>query len=304
MPPNVDYETKAILRESGQNVPKIALAGDRVRPKRAGSQVDGPGPAGAFRYREDEYVIILIALHQWPQIVRAMGKPELASDPRFKTASTRRNNRFELQAIIEQWLATFPTREAATAMDKERVSCAPVLTLERARAHGDLSENAEWAMAKQRQEFLRARLSNYELRIAELARINLDSVPRDTIGLGSKVEVEDLDEGTRTEFEIVVPEEVDASLNRISLASPLGKSMLGRGSGDDFEVQTPQGQALLCSHAFAHDSRSDRAGKRPPRRAVVRRLRRALWFWPDSDGRRDCAESRLTQHQPRATFRH
>ena len=114
--------------------------------------------------------------------------------------------------------------------------------LERARAHGDLSENAEYAMAKQRQEFLRARLSNYELRLAELARINLDSVPRDTVGLGSKVEIEDLDEGTRAEYEIVVPEEVNASLNRISLASPLGKSMLGRGCGDDFEVQTPKGK--------------------------------------------------------------
>ncbi len=114
--------------------------------------------------------------------------------------------------------------------------------LERARAHGDLSENAEWAMAKQRQEFLRARLSNYEVRIAELARINLDSVPRDTVGLGSKVEIEDLDEGTRSEYEIVVPEEVDASLNRISLASPLGKAMIGRGEGDDVEVQTPKGK--------------------------------------------------------------
>ncbi|HLH77762.1 MAG TPA: GreA/GreB family elongation factor [Candidatus Binataceae bacterium] len=113
--------------------------------------------------------------------------------------------------------------------------------LERARAHGDLSENAEYAMAKQRQEFLRARLSNYELRVAELARINLESVPRDTVGLGSKVEIED-EEGARTEYEIVVPEEVDATLNRISLASPLGKAMIGRGEGDDFEVQTPKGK--------------------------------------------------------------
>jgi transcription elongation factor GreA len=113
--------------------------------------------------------------------------------------------------------------------------------LERARAHGDLSENAEYAMAKQRQEFLRARLNNYELRIAELARINLDSVPRDTVGLGSRVEIEDED-GGRMEYEIVVPEEVDASLNRISLASPLGKAMIGRGEGDDFEVQTPKGK--------------------------------------------------------------
>ena len=67
--------------------------------------------------------------------------------------------------------------------------------LERARAHGDLSENAEWAMAKQRQEFLRARVNNLEMRIAELATIDLNTIPRDTVGLGSKVELEDLDEG-------------------------------------------------------------------------------------------------------------
>src|SRR5947207_14910947 len=66
--------------------------------------------------------------------------------------------------------------------------------LERARAHGDLSENAEWAMAKQRQEFLRAPLANLEERVSELARINLVSIPRDTVGLGSRGELEDLDE--------------------------------------------------------------------------------------------------------------
>src|SRR5882762_7429057 len=64
------------------NVPKIALAGDRVRPKRAGSQADGPGPAGNFHYRDDQFIMILVAAHQWPQMVRAMGKPELATDPR------------------------------------------------------------------------------------------------------------------------------------------------------------------------------------------------------------------------------
>ena len=123
------------------NVPKIALAGDRVRPKRAGSQADGPGPAGVFRYRDDEYVMILITPHQWPQMVRAMGKPELADDPRFKAARARHANRFELQAIIEQWLASFPTRDdAIAAMDKERVPCAPVLTLNEAVAHPHLNE--------------------------------------------------------------------------------------------------------------------------------------------------------------------
>src|SRR6516225_9147207 len=114
--------------------------------------------------------------------------------------------------------------------------------LERARAHGDLSENAEWAMAKQRQEFLRARVTNLEVRIAELAMINLDSIPRTTVGLGSKVELEDLDEGVRQEYEIVVPEEVDGAQNRISLSSPLGRALIGKASEDDIEVQTPRGK--------------------------------------------------------------
>ncbi len=114
--------------------------------------------------------------------------------------------------------------------------------LERARAHGDLSENAEWAMAKQRQEFLRIRLSNLEARIAELSMINLESIPRDTVGLGSKVELEDLDEGGHAEYEIVVPEEVDGAQNKISLSSPLGRSLIGKSCDDEIEVQTPRGR--------------------------------------------------------------
>jgi transcription elongation factor GreA len=114
--------------------------------------------------------------------------------------------------------------------------------LERARAHGDLSENAEWAMAKQRQEFLRARLNNLEARVAELSMINIESIPRDTVGLGSKVELEDLDEGGLAEYEIVVPEEVDGAQNRISLSSPLGKALIGKAGDDDIEVQTPKGK--------------------------------------------------------------
>lgn len=114
--------------------------------------------------------------------------------------------------------------------------------LERARAHGDLSENAEWAMAKQRQEFLRARLANLEARVSELSMINLDSIPRDTVGLGSRVVLEDLDESVSVEYEIVVPEEVDGAANRISLSSPLGRALIGKAGDDDIEVQTPRGR--------------------------------------------------------------
>ncbi len=132
-------------------------------------------------------------------------------------------------------------RKEAEAIRRELTIDLP-RELERARAHGDLSENAEYAMAKQRQEFLRARLSNVELRIAELSRINLDSVPRDSVGLGSKVYLEDLEDGKVVEYEIVVPEEVDAAANRISLSSPLGKALLGKGAGDEIEVVTPRGK--------------------------------------------------------------
>ncbi|HKV55386.1 MAG TPA: CoA transferase [Candidatus Binataceae bacterium] len=123
------------------NVPKIALAGDRIRPTRAGSQAVGPGPAGVFRYRGDEYVMILITPHQWPQVVRAMSMPELARDPRFSGARARQDNRKELQRIIEDWLASFPTRaEAIAALDQERVPCAPVLTVNEAITHPHLNE--------------------------------------------------------------------------------------------------------------------------------------------------------------------
>ena len=136
--------------------------------------------------------------------------------------------------------------------------------LERARAHGDLSENAEWAMAKQRQEFLRVRLSNLETRIAELSMINPDSIPRDTVGLGSKVELEDLDEGGCVEYEIVVTEEVDGSQNKISLSSPLGRALIGKSCDDDIEVQTPRGKRtyLVRRLVTLHELIADDNGQR------------------------------------------
>ena len=124
-----------------------------------------------------------------------------------------------------------------------------IAAIAEARQHGDLSENAEWAMAKQRQEFLRARLNNLEARVAELSMINIDSIPRDTVGLGSRVRLEDLDEGGIAEFEIVVPEEVDGAQNRISLSSPLGRALIGKAAEDDIEVVTPKGKrAYMVKH--------------------------------------------------------
>ncbi len=123
------------------NVPMISLRGDKYRPTRSGSQHYGGGPVGIYRYRGDEYVYLCIVPHQWPQLPRAMGMPELIADPRFKSARARRDNDAILKEVIEKWLATFPTRDdALAALDKERVPCAPVLTVNEAVHHPHLNE--------------------------------------------------------------------------------------------------------------------------------------------------------------------
>ena len=79
--------------------------------------------------------------HQWPQFVRAMGMPELATDPRFKDARGRRDNKEQLRDVIENWLSKFPSRDdAIAALDAERVPCAPVLTVNEAVKHPHLNE--------------------------------------------------------------------------------------------------------------------------------------------------------------------
>ena len=121
------------------NVPMVSLRGNKFRPTRGGSQHPNGGPTGIFRYRGDQYVFLAVMPHQWPQMVRAMGKPELATDPRFRSARGRRDNNDALKAIIEEWLAGFPTRDdALAALDQERVACAPVLSLNEAMEHPHL----------------------------------------------------------------------------------------------------------------------------------------------------------------------
>lgn len=114
--------------------------------------------------------------------------------------------------------------------------------LEEARAHGDLSENAEYEAAKNRQEFVRARIAQMQGRIRELSLYNVQSIPHGVVAYGSRVTVEDLDEGESQVFEIVFPEEVNAAAGMISLGSPLGRALLNKQVGDEVEVQTPRGK--------------------------------------------------------------
>jgi transcription elongation factor GreA len=114
--------------------------------------------------------------------------------------------------------------------------------LAEAAAHGDLSENAEYDAAKARQEFVRARIAQLNERIRQLSLYNVAAIPEGVVAYGSRVRVEDLDEGGSLDFEIVFPEEVDAAAGQISLSSPLGRALLNRSEGDEIEVQTPRGK--------------------------------------------------------------
>jgi transcription elongation factor GreA len=111
----------------------------------------------------------------------------------------------------------------------------------KAREHGDLRENAEYKAAKERQSFLQARAAQLHRRLAALNMVNLDRIPRDKVGLGSSVSVRQEDTGEETVFEIVVPEDSDPTIGRISPSSPIGKCLLGHEEGDSVEVKVPAG---------------------------------------------------------------
>ena len=117
--------------------------------------------------------------------------------------------------------------------------------LEEARAHGDLSENAEYEATKERQGMLHARIAQMERRLGELARYSRASIPDDKAGYGSCVEVEDLENGNRMVYELVFPEEAEPSKGHVSVGSPIGQALLGRREGDEVRVQTPSGRRSL-----------------------------------------------------------
>lgn len=113
--------------------------------------------------------------------------------------------------------------------------------LEEARAHGDLSENAEYEAAKSRQEIVRSRIAQIGGRIRELSMYTVSSIPEGVAAYGSRVTVEDED-GEQIVYRLVFPEEADVNAGDISLSSPLGRALLNRTVGDQVEVVAPKGK--------------------------------------------------------------
>jgi transcription elongation factor GreA len=113
--------------------------------------------------------------------------------------------------------------------------------LKKAIALGDLSENAEYHMAKQRQDILRSRLDQLKKRLHDLAMVDMSRIPRDRVALGSTVAVYDLQKETEVEYKLVTTEESDVSKGMISTTSPIGRGLIGKRAGDTVKIQTPAG---------------------------------------------------------------
>ncbi|RPJ71138.1 MAG: transcription elongation factor GreA [Acidobacteria bacterium] len=112
--------------------------------------------------------------------------------------------------------------------------------IRRARELGDLSENAEYQAAKERQRLVEARVGMLKKRMGELSLLNLDKLPTDKVGLGSIVHLQE-DGGDATVYRLVMPEDADAAKGLISPSSPIGRALLNKEPGDEVTVQTPSG---------------------------------------------------------------
>ena len=113
--------------------------------------------------------------------------------------------------------------------------------ISKARAHGDLSENAEYHAAKERQGIVNMRLGQLRARLRELSMVDMARIPRDRVGLGSKVTVIDLTKDEEITYSLVTSEEADVAAGRISTTSPIGKGLIGKQVGDTVKVQIPGG---------------------------------------------------------------
>jgi transcription elongation factor GreA len=109
----------------------------------------------------------------------------------------------------------------------------------RAREHGDLSENAEYKAAKERQAFLEGRKAQLQQRMAALSLVNLDKIPTDRAAYGSRIVLYDYEADKEVEYTLVSPEESDVGNGLVSITSPIGKSLVGKMVGDDVEIVTP-----------------------------------------------------------------
>ena len=139
------------------------------------------------------------------------------------------------------------TREGYNHLSKELENLKKVVrpqvikAIEEARAHGDISENAEYDAAKEKQAFTEKRIHEVEQRLANSEIIDACNFPSDRVGFGSMVTLENLNNGGEVTYQIVGADESDIKLGKISIVSPLARALLGKEADDEVVVQTPGG---------------------------------------------------------------
>ena len=142
------------------------------------------------------------------------------------------------------------TREGYEALKKELENLKRIerpqnlKAIEEARAHGDLSENAEFAAAKDRQGFIEGRIGELGFKLANSDIINPDNLPKDRAVFGHRVLLENIDTGEDVEYQLVGPDESDIARGRISISSPLGRAILGKKPGDELILVVPGGKRV------------------------------------------------------------
>src|ERR1700735_3838110 len=130
--------------------------------------------------------------------------------------------------------------EEIAVLDKELHVDLP-REISKARAHGDLSENAEYHAAKERQGIVNMRLGQLRARLRELSMVDMSRIPKDRVGLGSTVTVLDLTKDEEVTYQLLTSEEADVAQGRISTTSPIGRALLGKQVGDTVKVTIPGG---------------------------------------------------------------
>jgi transcription elongation factor GreA len=128
--------------------------------------------------------------------------------------------------------------------------------LKKAVAMGDLSENAEYEAARNRQDYVRARIANLRKRLAEFSMIDTSRLPTDRVAYGSTVQLYDVDSGDEITYTLVMAEDADVTRGKISTISPIGRGLMGRQEGEEIEINTPSGKRRfeIIKLVTIHDS--------------------------------------------------
>jgi len=123
-------------------------------------------------------------------------------------------------------------------------------------AMGDLSENAEYTAARNRQDYVRARIANLRKRLGDLSMIDVSRLPHDRVGYGSTVLLYDLDNSEELTYKLVMAEDANVAESKISTSSPVGRGLMGRIEGDEVEITTPAGKRRfeIIKLTTIHDS--------------------------------------------------